>query len=310
MAPKTYAGMFVGALCALAGVLTIALPVPVIVSNFAMFYSHTQARAKLPKKRRRVLPVEQPRVLRAPVRTGTASGGPGGGGGHGGNGPGGGASARSAPLVGRAGVIGSYHNRVAMLNSGTGSVNSTLSQSSTLLPSTNANNYAHNNHNSPNSNSNLNSNSNSNPNSISNNQLNSNPSSKPCAADKQPSQQSQQLPQLPPPPPSSVGLNNRRRSSNILPPLVGRHDNTLIHSALVHSGNGTTNTTTTTTVRLISTSVAPSVAANTNKLPACGKWLLLWPNQLALLSCFTCLIQFEKTVICDFRFHINFFLYL
>ncbi|XP_056639049.1 potassium voltage-gated channel protein Shaw-like isoform X1 [Diorhabda sublineata] len=61
MAPKTYAGMFVGALCALAGVLTIALPVPVIVSNFSMFYSHTQARAKLPKQRRSVLPVEQPR---------------------------------------------------------------------------------------------------------------------------------------------------------------------------------------------------------------------------------------------------------
>ncbi|KYQ57474.1 Potassium voltage-gated channel protein Shaw [Trachymyrmex zeteki] len=61
MVPKTYIGMFVGALCALAGVLTIALPVPVIVSNFAMYYSHTQARAKLPKKRRRVLPVEQPR---------------------------------------------------------------------------------------------------------------------------------------------------------------------------------------------------------------------------------------------------------
>ncbi|XP_076457247.1 potassium voltage-gated channel protein Shaw-like isoform X2 [Babylonia areolata] len=61
MAPKTYVGMFVGALCALAGVLTIALPVPVIVSNFALFYSHTQARSKLPKKRRRVLPVEAPR---------------------------------------------------------------------------------------------------------------------------------------------------------------------------------------------------------------------------------------------------------
>ncbi|XP_049549168.1 potassium voltage-gated channel protein Shaw-like isoform X2 [Anopheles darlingi] len=64
MAPKTYIGMFVGALCALAGVLTIALPVPVIVSNFAMYYSHTQARAKLPKKRRRVLPVEQLRQPR------------------------------------------------------------------------------------------------------------------------------------------------------------------------------------------------------------------------------------------------------
>jgi len=58
MSPKTYLGMFVGSLCALTGVLTIALPVPVIVSNFALFYSHTQARAKLPKKRRRVLPVE------------------------------------------------------------------------------------------------------------------------------------------------------------------------------------------------------------------------------------------------------------
>lgn len=61
MTPKTYVGMFVGALCALLGVLTIALPVPVIVSNFALFYSHTQARSKLPKKRRRVLPVELPR---------------------------------------------------------------------------------------------------------------------------------------------------------------------------------------------------------------------------------------------------------
>jgi len=61
MTPKTYLGMFVGSFCALTGVLTIALPVPVIVSNFALFYSHTQARAKLPKKRRRVLPVESVR---------------------------------------------------------------------------------------------------------------------------------------------------------------------------------------------------------------------------------------------------------
>ena len=58
MTPKTYLGMLIGSICALTGVLTIALPVPVIVSNFTLFYSHTQARAKLPKKRRKVLPVE------------------------------------------------------------------------------------------------------------------------------------------------------------------------------------------------------------------------------------------------------------
>src|SRR5690348_234248 len=52
MAPKTYLGMLVGGMCAITGVLTIALPVPVIVSNFAMFYSHCQARAKMPKRRR------------------------------------------------------------------------------------------------------------------------------------------------------------------------------------------------------------------------------------------------------------------
>ena len=42
MVPKTYLGMFVGAMCAMAGVLVVALPVPVIVSNFAMYYSHPQ----------------------------------------------------------------------------------------------------------------------------------------------------------------------------------------------------------------------------------------------------------------------------
>ena len=62
MVPRTYMGMVVGSMCALTGVLTIALPVPVIVSNFAMFYSHTQARAKLPKQRRRVLPADQVRA--------------------------------------------------------------------------------------------------------------------------------------------------------------------------------------------------------------------------------------------------------
>ena len=85
--------MFVGALCALAGVLTIALPVPVIVSNFAMFYSHTQARAKLPKKRRRVVPIETVRVMRGPImprggmRGGAREGGAGRTSGAGSDGP-------------------------------------------------------------------------------------------------------------------------------------------------------------------------------------------------------------------------------
>ena len=65
--------MFVGVICAITGVLTIALPVPVIVSNFTLFYSHAQAREKLPKTRRRVLPVEAVRPKgRVP------GGGPGG----------------------------------------------------------------------------------------------------------------------------------------------------------------------------------------------------------------------------------------
>eukprot|EP00080_Pristionchus_pacificus_P010217 PDM70237.1 ion channel [Pristionchus pacificus] len=57
--PHTWLGRLIGSICALMGVLTIALPVPVIVSNFAMFYSHTQARSKMPKKRRGVLSVDQ-----------------------------------------------------------------------------------------------------------------------------------------------------------------------------------------------------------------------------------------------------------
>uniref|UniRef100_A0A7E4VHM1 Ion_trans domain-containing protein n=1 Tax=Panagrellus redivivus TaxID=6233 RepID=A0A7E4VHM1_PANRE len=55
MIPQTHLGMLVGAFCALMGVLTIALPVPVIVSNFAMFYSHAKARSKMPRQRRRIL---------------------------------------------------------------------------------------------------------------------------------------------------------------------------------------------------------------------------------------------------------------
>ncbi|XP_041860426.1 potassium voltage-gated channel subfamily A member 10 [Melanotaenia boesemani] len=49
MCPITMAGKIVGTLCAIAGVLTIALPVPVIVSNFNYFYHReTEAEDKLP----------------------------------------------------------------------------------------------------------------------------------------------------------------------------------------------------------------------------------------------------------------------
>ncbi|AWP09750.1 putative potassium voltage-gated channel subfamily A member 10-like [Scophthalmus maximus] len=49
MCPITIGGKMVGTLCAIAGVLTIALPVPVIVSNFNYFYHReTEAEEKLP----------------------------------------------------------------------------------------------------------------------------------------------------------------------------------------------------------------------------------------------------------------------
>ena len=38
MVPKSTVGRLFGSMCALAGILTIALPVPVIVSNFNFFY--------------------------------------------------------------------------------------------------------------------------------------------------------------------------------------------------------------------------------------------------------------------------------
>lgn len=55
--PQSLAGMVLGAVTTIAGVLIIDLPMPIIVEAFANFNSHLQARQQLPKQRRRITPV-------------------------------------------------------------------------------------------------------------------------------------------------------------------------------------------------------------------------------------------------------------
>lgn len=44
--PQTLQGKVIGTLCALCGVLVVALPVPVVVSNFSLYYSHAQSKLR------------------------------------------------------------------------------------------------------------------------------------------------------------------------------------------------------------------------------------------------------------------------
>ncbi|MEQ2289251.1 Potassium voltage-gated channel subfamily D member 2 [Ameca splendens] len=46
MVPKTIIGKIFGSICSLSGVLVIALPVPVIVSNFSRIYHQSQRAEK------------------------------------------------------------------------------------------------------------------------------------------------------------------------------------------------------------------------------------------------------------------------
>ncbi|XP_028405402.1 potassium voltage-gated channel subfamily C member 1-like [Dendronephthya gigantea] len=52
MHPVTWLGKVIGSMCAICGVLIVALPVSIIGSNFSLFYTHAQARLKLPKKKK------------------------------------------------------------------------------------------------------------------------------------------------------------------------------------------------------------------------------------------------------------------
>ncbi|XP_055024006.2 A-type voltage-gated potassium channel KCND3 isoform X1 [Misgurnus anguillicaudatus] len=69
MVPKTIAGKVFGSICSLSGVLVIALPVPVIVSNFSRIYHQNQRADK-----RRAQKVQKARLARMRIsKTGTSS---------------------------------------------------------------------------------------------------------------------------------------------------------------------------------------------------------------------------------------------
>ena len=60
MAPVTLGGRVIGGLCAITGILIIALPVPIFVNNFTTLYDRYVSRKKVVKEekereRRRVL---------------------------------------------------------------------------------------------------------------------------------------------------------------------------------------------------------------------------------------------------------------
>ena len=67
MVPATWAGKLVGSVCAICGVLIVALPISVIGSNFSLYYAHVRARLKLPCKDRKILAGNLRGLLKQPL---------------------------------------------------------------------------------------------------------------------------------------------------------------------------------------------------------------------------------------------------
>lgn len=67
MVPETWAGKIIGSMCAICGVLIVALPISVIGSNFSLYYAHVRARLKLPSKDRKLLAGNIRGLLKQPL---------------------------------------------------------------------------------------------------------------------------------------------------------------------------------------------------------------------------------------------------